>query len=62
MPQLSYLGFDIIITDDGFKIIEINSLSALTFLAYYNPFLKTNIVKSFLKENSRKNPGNLKEC
>ena len=24
MPELEYLGFDIAITDDGFKIIEIN--------------------------------------
>lgn len=24
MPQLEYLGYDIAITDDGFKILEIN--------------------------------------
>ena len=28
-PQLSYMGFDIAQTDDGFKIIEINSLNDL---------------------------------
>jgi hypothetical protein len=25
IPQVKYMGFDIIVTDDGFKIIEINS-------------------------------------
>jgi hypothetical protein len=49
LPQLSYLGFDIIINDCGFKIIEINSLSALTFLPYYNPFFENEYCKEFFR-------------
>ncbi|WP_164997901.1 sugar-transfer associated ATP-grasp domain-containing protein [Methanolobus psychrotolerans] len=37
IPQLTYLGFDIIVTNEGFKIIEINSLTAPTVISYYYP-------------------------
>jgi hypothetical protein len=60
IPQLSYLGFDIIITDNGFKIIEINSLSALTFIEYYNPFLKNKYCKDFFTRKFKENPKNFK--
>lgn len=36
-PQLSYLGFDIAITDTGFSIIEINSLSGLESIQARRP-------------------------
>jgi hypothetical protein len=56
IPQLSYLGFDIIITDDGFKIVEINSLSALYFLPYYYPFFEDQYSKDFFKRKFNENP------
>lgn len=46
IPQLTYLGFDIIVTNEGFKIIEINSLTAPTVISYYYPL--------FAEEYSRK--------
>lgn len=55
LPQLSYLGFDIIITDLGFKIIEINSLSALTFLPYYSPFFENDYSRRFFLKKFKNN-------
>lgn len=60
IPQLSYLGFDIIITNDGFKIIEINSLSALTFLPYYFPFFENEYSKQFFIRKFKENPKHFK--
>lgn len=60
MPQLSYLGFDIIITDNGFKIIEINSLSALAFLPYYYPFFEDEYCKEFFKKKFKEKPNSFK--
>ena len=37
MPELEYLGFDIAITDDGFKIIEINIHQDLHKVAEHSP-------------------------
>ena len=40
MPELEYLGFDIAITDDGFKIIEINIRQDLHKVAEHSPEFK----------------------
>lgn len=40
MPELEYLGFDIAITDDGFKIIEINIHQDLHKVAEHTPEFK----------------------
>ena len=40
MPELEYLGFDIAITDDGFKIIEINIHQDLHKVAEHSPEFK----------------------
>lgn len=37
-PQLRFLGYDIAVEDDSFKIIEINSLSGLVALQAKHPF------------------------
>jgi hypothetical protein len=58
IPQLSYLGFDIIITDDGFKIIEINSLSALLFPSYFYPHFENETLKTFFGDIVKNNPKN----
>lgn len=39
LPNIKYMGYDIVIIDDGFKIIEINSLPAIDILSSYHPLL-----------------------
>ena len=39
-PQLRYLGFDIAVTEDSFRIIEINSLSGLHAAQMKEPLLR----------------------
>ena len=46
-PQLIYMGFDVVITDDGFKIIEINSLQGIMMIQYFYPLLKSDLTKEF---------------
>lgn len=49
LPQLKYMGFDIIITDNGFKILEINSHQDLTNMQFYYPVTKNIELKSFFE-------------
>ena len=42
IPQLSYLGLDVVITNEGFKILEINSHQDIKYIQYYYPLLKDN--------------------
>ena len=53
-PQLRYMGFDVAVTEDGFKIIEINSLSGLMAAQCKEPLLKdrkTSAVYEYFKQN-----------
>lgn len=47
LPGLKYMGFDIAITEDSFKIIEINSHQDIKLYQYYYPLLKKNEVSNF---------------
>jgi len=47
IPQVKYMGFDVIVTDEGFRIIEINSLPGVSYLQCHSPFLKNEISKDF---------------
>jgi hypothetical protein len=49
VPNLSYLGFDLILTEDSFKIIEINSLSGISYIQLFHPFLRSEEGKAFFK-------------
>jgi hypothetical protein len=53
MPQLSFLGFDVLITDRGFKVIEVNSHSSLTRLQQYYPLLKDARCRRFFSDLSK---------
>ena len=46
-PQLCYMGYDIIFTDDSFKIIEINSLPGLEHTQCFYPALKNDDDRKF---------------
>jgi len=41
------MGFDIIATEDGFKILEINSHEGIEFNQYYFPYMKHESTRSF---------------
>jgi hypothetical protein len=47
IPQLRLMGFDIIITNDGFKILEINSHPGLSYMQSYFPVFKTENAREF---------------
>lgn len=59
-PQLSYLGFDIIITNQGFKIIEINSLTSIAGISYYYPFFENEYSKHFFITKFEERPDKFK--
>ena len=48
LPQLRFMGFDIAVTEGGFKILEINSLPGLT-LQHFFPLLKDERTGNFFK-------------
>ena len=49
LPQLKYLGYDIVITEDSFKIIEINSHPGIGNQCYH-PFLKGGPAADFYRK------------
>ena len=54
MPQLKYLGFDVCITESGFKIFEINSHQGIELFQLSYPLLKDNPASEFFKNNINK--------
>lgn len=48
-PQLAHMGYDIAITDDGFKIIEVNSLSDIRLGQAIAPLLEREPAASFYR-------------
>jgi len=47
LPLLKYVGWDVIVTDDSFKIIEGNSMSDVNLYQVHKPLLKNERVKRF---------------
>lgn len=45
LPNLNWLGWDIMITDDGFRILEINTLSGLLGVEAVEPILASDRLK-----------------
>lgn len=54
LAPLTYLGYDIAITDDGFKIIEINSHQGIRMFQVYGPLLKENIAADYFIKHLQK--------
>lgn len=48
--HLSWMGFDVIITDEGFKILEINSHQNVDWFQFSYPLLRDNPASNFLKK------------
>src|SRR5699024_4479292 len=56
VPQLKYIGYDIVITEHGFKILEINSHQSLTNMQPFYPLLQNDKIKNFFVSlNHKKN-------
>lgn len=53
IPQLKYLGFDIIVTDDGFRIIEINSHPGIA-TQHHRPMFEIEGCRGFFNRHERK--------
>ena len=50
LPHLIYMGYDVVITNEGFKIIEINSHQGIGFNQTHTPFLKSPLTKDFFND------------
>ena len=46
-PQLRYMGFDVIIADSAFKIIEINSHQSLRCMGLFYPVMENEYCRQF---------------
>lgn len=57
LPQLCSVGFDLIVTQDGIRVIEINSLTATTGLPYFYPLLAQPESRQFYRERFAGQPG-----
>ncbi len=50
VPHLKLMGFDIMISDTGFKVIEINSRPALDTLSYFDPIHTKSLFSEFFRQ------------
>lgn len=50
IPQVKYMGWDIVITDEGFKIIEINSHPCLNYMQSYFPMYENEYNEKLFKK------------
>ena len=61
IQQEIFIGYDVIITEDGFKIIEINSQPGLIF-QYFCPIYKNELLKKkFIELIAEKKVGKSKK-
>lgn len=51
VPNLTYLGFDVCVTEDGLKIYEINSHQGIVLFQLSYPLLKDNPASDFFKSH-----------
>jgi len=49
LSEIIYFGYDIAVTESGFKIIEINSQQAIGFIQKYSPIFTSELSKDFFK-------------
>ena len=50
IPQLHYLGFDVVVVENGFKIIEINSQPSHEFFQWFLPAYQSDVIGPFFRE------------
>ena len=47
IPQVRFMGYDVILTEDGFKIIEINSHPGTDYIQSVHPYMREGASKEF---------------
>lgn len=58
LSELSYVGWDVVSTDDGFRVLEANSLSALAPVQLFEPVMETGRLREwFASRCGRKRGG-----
>ncbi len=50
IPQLIYMAYDLAVTEDGFKIFEINSHQGLGTYQFFRPIYRNELLKDFFLE------------
>jgi hypothetical protein len=56
IPQLTYVGFDVVITNGGFKILEINSLTSIHGISYYYPYFADEYARKYFTSKFQERP------
>jgi len=56
LPQLTYVGFDVVITNRGFKILEINSLTSIHGISYYYPYFADEYAREYFIAKFQERP------
>jgi hypothetical protein len=51
LPHLPYVGWDIAVTEDGFKILEGNNCPAILFIQSFQPLLRDPRVRGFFERH-----------
>lgn len=54
VPNLVYMGYDIVITDEGFKFIEVNSLPDIQYMQPFTPIFDDSDAESFFKARMKR--------
>ncbi len=56
IPQLTYVGFDIVLTNEGFKILEINSLTSIHGIACNYPYFADEYAREYFTSKFQERP------
>ncbi len=56
LPQLTYIGFDVIITNEGFKVLEINSLTSIHGISHYYPYFADDYTRAYFIDKFEDRP------
>jgi hypothetical protein len=55
MSTLEYIGFDLGVTDDGIKCMEINTFPGTEYMQVFHPFYENETVKNFFEKKLKEN-------
>ena len=47
LAMVPYMGWDVVITEAGFKVLEINSLPGINLIQFFKPLLAEERIRRF---------------